>query len=105
MSAVVAVILGKERRMVNRLRMAGATSPAQARTLAELGVSEGLILHRLRDRAVVRHAGPDRYYLDEESWDAVRRSRRRAIHISWLVALIILLAILFGRILIAPVPQ
>lgn len=97
MSTVAAVILGRERRMVDRLRMAGATSPLQARTLEELGLAEGLILHRLRDRAVIRQAGPDRYYLDEESWNAVRRSRRRAIHVSWLIALIILLAILFGR--------
>lgn len=105
MSTVAAVILGKERRMVNRLRTAGATDPAHARTLEELGLSDGLILHRLRDRAVVRHAGPDRYYLDEESWNAVRRSRRRAIHVSWLIALIILLAILFGRTALAPWPQ
>jgi hypothetical protein len=102
MSTVVAIILGKERRMVNRLRLAGATSPAQARTLEELGLSDGLILRRLRHRAVIRHAGPDSYYLDEESWNAVRRSRRRAMHVSWLLALILLLAVLFGRTAIAP---
>jgi hypothetical protein len=102
MSTIAAIILGQERRMVNQLRMAGAINPAQARTLEELGLSDGLILHRLRDRAVVRHAGPDRYYLDEESWNAVRRSRRRAVHISWLLALIGLLALLFARTALAP---
>ena len=83
--------------MVSRLRMAGATSPQQARTLEELGISRGLVLRRLRERAVVRLAGPDRFYLDEQSWAAVRRSRRRAIHISWVIALIIVLAVLFAR--------
>ena len=97
MNTAATVILGKERRMVSRLRMAGATRPEQARTLEELGISRGLVLRRLRERAVVRQAGPDRYYLDEPSWEVVRRSRRRAIHISWLIGLIIVLAVLFAR--------
>ena len=83
--------------MVNRLRTAGATSAQQARTLEELGISRGLVLRRLRERAVIRQAGPDRFYLDEPSWEAVRRSRRRAIHVSWVIVLIIVLAVLFAR--------
>lgn len=83
--------------MVNRLRTAGAVSRETARTAEQLGITHGVILHRLRDRAVIREAGPDHFYLDEESWEAVRRSRRRAIHIAWLIALVILLAVLFSR--------
>lgn len=83
--------------MVSRLRMAGATSAQQARTLEELGISRGLVLRRLRERAVIRQAGPDRFYLDEQSWEAVRRGRRRAIHVSWVIVLIIVLAVLFAR--------
>jgi hypothetical protein len=97
MSTVVAVVLMKERKMVARLRMAGAVNPAQARTLEELGLQRGVILRRLRERAVIRDAGGERYYLDEPSWAAVRRSRRRAIHITWVIALIIILAVLFAR--------
>ena len=97
MSTVAAVILAKERRMVNRLRMAGAVNPQQARTLEELGISRGVILRRLRERAVIRQAGPDRYYLDEPSWEAVRRGRRRAIHVLWVIGLVIVLAVLFSR--------
>ena len=102
MSTVTAVILARKRRMVNRLKAAGAVSPQQARTLEELGITSGVILRRLRERAVVRKAGPDRYYLDEPSWDAVRRSRRRAIHILGVVALVLLFAVLFARRLFAP---
>ena len=83
--------------MVNRVRMAGATSPQQARTLEELGISRGFVLRRLRERAVIRQAGADRFYLDEESWAAVRRVRRRAVHVTWVIALIIVLAVLFAR--------
>lgn len=88
--------------MVNRLKVAGAVSPEQARTLEELGITSGVILRRLRERAVVRKAGPNRYYLDEPSWDAVRRSRRRAIHILGVIALVLLFAVLFARRLLAP---
>ena len=96
MSTVAAVLLGKERRMVARFVAAGAVSRANARTLEEVGVSRGLILRRLRERAVIRDAGDERYYLDEESWAAVRRSRRRAIHVAAVIALALLLAVIFG---------
>lgn len=82
--------------MVNRLRAAGAVDRARARTLEELGITRGAILRRLRERAVIREAAPGHFYLDEPSWAAVRRSRRRAIHIISLIALVIVLAILFG---------
>jgi hypothetical protein len=97
MSTVSAVLMGQERRMVGRLRAAGAVSREQARTLEELGITRGVILRRLRERAVIRQAAPDRFYLDEESWAAVRRSRRRAIHVLWVIALVVLLAVLFSR--------
>lgn len=83
--------------MVDRLRAAGAVSPAQARTLDELGITRGVILRRLRERAVIREAAPGRIYLDEPSWEAVRRSRRRAIHVLGVIALVLLLAVLFSR--------
>jgi hypothetical protein len=102
MSAVAGVLLAQERRMVNRLRTAGAVTPAQARTLEELGITGGVILRRLRERAVVREAGPDRFYLDEPSWEAVRRGRRRAIHVLGVIVLVVLFALLFGRKLFAP---
>jgi len=102
MSTVAAVILARERRMVNRLRTAGAVTPEQARTLDELGITTGVILRRLRERAVIRQAGPDRFYLDEPSWEAVRRSRRRAIHVLGVIALVLLFAVLFARRLFAP---
>ena len=82
--------------MVATFAAHGATSRERARTLEELGLQGGLILRRLRDRAVVREAAPDRFYLDEESWTAVRRSRRRAVHVVAAVLLAILLAVLFG---------
>ncbi len=102
MTNISAIILAKERRMVGRLRAAGAVSPEQGRTLEELDITQGVILRRLRERAVIRQAGPDRFYLDEPSWEAVRRGRRRAIHVLGVIALVVLFAFLFGRRLLAP---
>ena len=75
--AIAAVILRKERELVDLFRAAGATSPAGAKSLDEVGVYEAWPLSRLRRRAIVREASPGRYYLDEEVWTAMRGMRRR----------------------------
>jgi len=97
MNHVSAIFLAKERRMVARVRAAGAVSPETARPLEALGIHQGVILHRLRDRAVIRHTAQDHYYLDEESWNAVRRQRRRAVSVIVAIAAAIVLAFLFTR--------
>lgn len=75
--AVAAVIIRKERELVDSFRGAGAISPATARSLDGVGVTEGWPLSRLRRRAIVREAEPGRYYLDEEVWQAMRGVRKR----------------------------
>src|SRR5688572_2636232 len=93
--SVVAVIIGKERRMVGQFVSAGAVSKEHAKTLEEVGLHGGLIFHRLRERAVLREAGSGRYYVDMESWEAVRRTRRRAASVLGIIALILLFLIVF----------
>lgn len=82
--------------MVARFAAAGALSRERAQSLQQLGLNRGVILRRLRERAVVREAGPDLYYVDEESWKAVRRTRRRAASVMAAVALAIIFALVFG---------
>jgi hypothetical protein len=67
----------KERHIVNAFRDAAATSPETAVVPEEIGVERWLAFHRLRSRAVLREAGPDRFYLDQESWTALGALRRR----------------------------
>jgi hypothetical protein len=76
-SAVAAVIIAKERRIVDSFRDAGATSPARAITTQQAGISENIGFTRLRDHEVIREANPGFFYLDEPVWLAVRRTRRR----------------------------
>ncbi len=87
-------ILRKERQVVRHFREAGATSPASARRLDEVPEDHSFGLGRLRRRAVIREAQPDHFYLDEEVWVALGRTRRRVS-----VAVLILIVLLFVGVL------
>lgn len=97
-STAAAVVLLRERQIVERFQHAAATAPDRARTPSELGVHGGIAFERLRSRAVLREAAPQAFYLDEARWAALRRLRRR------LVALLLILlgvAILMGWVTLA----
>ena len=99
MGAAAAVILLKERQLVEAFERAGITSPALARTPDEIGVDpHGIGWRRLHDHAVVREAGAGsgRYYVDLEVWQALRRMRRRIVLILALVILAAALVLGFG---------
>jgi hypothetical protein len=93
MGAGVAVVLIKERHIVEAFERAGATTAERARTLDELGDvgvhAHGLAWHALRDRVIVREAGAGRYYVDIELWQATRRRRRRVLFVVIVVAVIL----------------
>jgi hypothetical protein len=91
----VVSILRKERHVVQHFREAGATSPARALSLDDLHERHGLGLRRLRKRAVIREAQPGRFYLDEEVWHALGRSRRR-VSLAVLALIVLLIVAVFG---------
>ena len=91
--SIAAVIMMRERRLVERFRSAGATEPGSARSLSEIGADDGLALRRLQRRAVLRETTGGGYYLDEPSWSAVRGMRRRVIAI---VVVISVVALIYG---------
>lgn len=77
-AAVAAVVMMKQRRIVEAFERAGATSVESARPFENLDIEvHGVGMRRLRDRAVIREAAPGHYYLDMEVWQAVRRQRKR----------------------------
>jgi len=53
-------------------------------------------VRRLRNRAVIREAAPNVYYLDEEVWAAVRRTRLRLLTVFIVILGVLLLGILLG---------
>lgn len=90
MGAVVAVILMKERQVVDAFMRADAITAESARTLDDLGVSaHGAAWRILVDRAILRSPGDGRYFVDVQSWEAAIRTRRRRL----LVFLVLFVAI------------
>jgi len=84
-------ILRRDRQVVRHFQEAGAISPSSARSLDDVPQAHTLGLRRLRRRAVIREAQPDRFYLDEGVWEALGRTHRR---VSFAVlALIVLLIV------------
>jgi hypothetical protein len=49
----------------------------------------------LRKRAVIREAQPGRFYLDEEVWHALGRTRRR-VSLAVLALIVLLIVAVFG---------
>jgi hypothetical protein len=99
MGAAVAVILMKERQLVEAFERAGATAASAGRSPAELDVDpDGVGWRRLRERAIVREASPGTglYYLDVEVWQATRRTRRRVLAVVLIVMLALLAVVVTG---------
>lgn len=97
-AAVAAVMRRRELEVVDDFRAAGALSPTTAQAYTSIGLGESLALKRLRDRAVIREAAPGAYYLDEEVWAAVRRTRRRIAFVIIVALAALLLGVLMGTI-------
>jgi hypothetical protein len=74
---VVAIMRLRESEVVEDFRLAGATTPTGARSLADIGTGESGAFERLCEREVIRQPTPGCYYLDEEAWNAIRTNRSR----------------------------
>jgi hypothetical protein len=95
-AVIAAAMRRREQEVIDDFRAAGATASDKAQSYTAIGIGESLALRRLRNRAVIREAAPGVYYLDEEVWSAVRRTRRRVAGVIMLVLAILLLGILAG---------
>ena len=89
-AAAAAVIVRKEREIVEAYRAARAVNPAAARDPSDVGVHQHLVFARLVRRAVLRDVGGGRYYLDEPSWEALRSIRRRIVLVAIVIAIIVM---------------
>ena len=97
-AAVIAIMRRREREVVDDFRAAGATSPATAQSYTAIGLGESLAMKRLRNRAIIREAVPGTFYLDEEVWAAVRRTRQRIATVLLLIVALLLIGSLMGTI-------
>ena len=97
MAAAAAVLLRKERDIVNIFRGAGATSAAAARDPGELGVDQRVAFGLLVRHGVMLDAGGDRYYADLVAWDRLHKRRRKvALILLGVVTLVTVALIILG---------
>lgn len=75
-STIAIAITAAERRLMRRLRAAGARSAATAQPLPELRMIEARRLEHLKDAGAIREAEPGRYWVDDEAYAAYRGDRR-----------------------------
>src|ERR1700675_308761 len=97
-AAVAAVMRRRVMEVVDEFSATGALSPSTAQSYTAIGLGESLALRRLRNRAVIREAAPGVYYLDEEVWAAVRRTRRRIGTVFIVILVLFLIGVLMGTI-------
>ena len=95
-AVAAAAMRRREQEVIDDFRAAGATSPDRAQSYTAMGLGDTLALRRLRNRAVIREAAPGVYYLDEEVWAAVRRTRLRLLTVLIVMLGILLLGISLG---------
>src|SRR6478672_2758853 len=89
-SVVPAIVAARMRHYRNAFRAAGATTPATAIRLADAGLRDSLIFHRLVREGILVPAGDGRYYLDELREATVQRNKHRILAILVFVILILL---------------
>src|SRR6476620_1212535 len=94
--AIAAVIRRKEREVVDDFRRAGATTPATAKSLADVGLTDSWPVRRLQKRAVIREPEPGSMCIDEEVWSAVRRTRQRGALVIGVMLLVLVIGIWVG---------
>ena len=95
-AAVAAIMRRREQEVIDDFRAAGATSPDRAQSYQAIGLGDSLAIKRLHNRAVIREAAPGTYYLDEEVWAAVIRTRRRLVITMLSIIAVMLLGALLG---------
>ena len=97
-AAAVAIMRRREREVVDDFRAAGAISPATAQSYNAIGLGESMAIRRLHDRAVIREAAPGLWYLDEEVWTAVRRTRKRIAAAMLVIVVLVFAGVAMGMI-------
>ena len=95
-AAAAAILRRREQQVIDDFRAAGAISPERAQSYTAIGLGDSLAIRRLRNRAVIREAAPGTYYLDEEVWAALRRTRQRLVITMLSIIAVFAIAALLG---------
>jgi hypothetical protein len=97
MGTAAALILtaASQRQIVKAFRAEQAMSGPGARRLKDLGLTNSSALQGLISLAVIRRAGPERYFLDESLWTSRRHLEwRTVLRITMVVVLVAVAALI-----------
>jgi hypothetical protein len=90
-----AYVIIKQNECMRRFRQAGATDPARARTLEDLGLKPSLVFRKMLARDVFREGrAPETYFMDESAAEEFVDARRRRVFYM-LLLMLALAAVLF----------
>lgn len=86
-----AIIISKKRRhILNAFRKVGATSPENARSIVDIGLSKSILMQIQKLEGVLIEVDNNRYYLDEIRESQVVRFRRTLIGLLIVVGIIVI---------------
>jgi len=87
------IIARKRRKIVRAFKEHGAISSETARSLADVGLSEGLLIHVMKLKHLIVSVGGNRFYLDTAREQAVDRTRRVVVAVIALVVVAIVIVL------------
>jgi hypothetical protein len=91
-----AILISKKRRQIlNTFREAGATSPENAKTVEDIGLSKSILLEIQKLEGVLVEVEQNRFYLDKIREKQVIRFRRTLA--VGLTAIVVLIALYLSR--------
>jgi hypothetical protein len=96
-SVAAAVVIRKQRELIERFRHFDATRPERARSIDELGVDTRMVWAGLLRDGVIRESATGLFFLDEAAWAQHQRDRRRRLVIVLTVVAAATVAILLLR--------
>jgi len=79
-AAARALLASNERQIVDAFRARRAVSIRAAQPLRDLGLNDSQVLRGMVSAAILRSAGPGRYFLDESQWAGRRQLSGRTIY-------------------------
>ncbi len=94
-----AYIVIKQNEYMRKFRQAGATDPARAKPLAELGVKPSGIFQKMRDKDVFRPGrAPETFYMDASAAEEfIEARRRRTFYMLLLILIVAAIMFFLGR--------
>lgn len=92
-AAAVAVMIRREKDIVQVFQSAGAVSSETAKPLGALGLEESRHFSTLERAGIIRKGAPGTWYLDQTAWSERMLTRRR---IGVMLLVMSLLALAFG---------